>query len=90
MLDDEPVNPGFFESKTDELKKATFKKNAQLPTNKEDIENIDVIQRFLRIGVDKDKMSKLYEEALVALEEEPEEEELLIKAIKNYSKEKKA
>jgi hypothetical protein len=35
-------------------------------------------------------MMKWCEEALTALEKEPEEEDLLIKAIKNYTKEKKA
>lgn len=35
-------------------------------------------------------MRKWAEEAVSAFEKEPEEEELLVKAIKNYTREKKA
>lgn len=50
----------------------------------------EFVQRFLSIGIRNELISKWSEEALNFMEKEPEEEELLIKSIKNFSKEKKA
>jgi hypothetical protein len=44
----------------------------------------------MKLGLKEELAIKWCEEALEAIEKDPEEEELLVKAIKNYSKEKKA
>ncbi len=50
----------------------------------------DLIKRFISLGVKEELVKSWAEEALNAMENEPEEFELLIKSIKNYTKEKKA
>jgi hypothetical protein len=52
----------------------------------------ELIKRFVNIGLVKDENTalKLCEEALSSLEKEPIEQEVLIKAIKTFTKEKKA
>ena len=48
------------------------------------------MQRFVNIGAREEQVNKWSEEALIALECEPSEQELLVTAIKNFTKEKKA
>jgi hypothetical protein len=61
-----------------------------MTTTASDIGKNDIVQRFIALGVKEELVFKWSEEALTAMEKEPEEIDLLIKAIKNYSKEKKA
>jgi hypothetical protein len=42
------------------------------------------------LGAEEEWIKKWAEEAVQCFDQEPEEEELLVKAIKNYTKEKKA
>ncbi len=48
------------------------------------------MQKFMKLGGEEDQIKKWTDEAISAFEKEPEEEELLVKAIKNYTLEKKA
>lgn len=48
------------------------------------------MQRFVRIGAREDLAMKWAEEAILSIEKEPTEQELLMSAIKNFTKEKKA
>lgn len=48
------------------------------------------MNRFIKIGAQEGLVNKWVEEALSQLEKEPDETELLITAIKNFTKEKKA
>jgi hypothetical protein len=50
----------------------------------------DLVQRFVKIGINEVCVIKWAEEALSSLEKEPTESEILITAIKNFTKEKKA
>eukprot|EP00347_Sterkiella_histriomuscorum_P023670 403333794 len=92
-LDDEEVQTAFFDRKTEEYKKINLIKTTFLPSQKltdSEFERLNFIQAFIRLGADLELMKKWGEEAVEVFEKEPEEEELLIKAIKNYSIEKKA
>ena len=44
----------------------------------------------MKLGLKEELAVKWCEEALAAIEKDPEDEELLVRAIKNYSKERKA
>lgn len=46
--------------------------------------------RFVKLGAKEESVCKWAEEALQQLEKEPSEQELLMTAIKNFTKEKKA
>ncbi len=50
----------------------------------------DIINRFVKLGAREDLCFKWCEEAIQSAEREPGEQELLITAIKNFSKEKKS
>lgn len=92
-MDDENIVPGFFERKTEEVKKMNLLKNTFMPSQRladSELERLSFIQAFIRLGADLELMKKWAEEAVTCFEKEPDEEELLIKAIKTYSLEKKA
>ena len=50
----------------------------------------EIIARFVKLGAREDLCIKWCEEAIQAAEKEPAEAELLTRAIKNFSKEKKS
>ena len=91
-LDDEEIDVGFFERKTEEVKKLNIVKNSLLNKNASFINenDYDYWQKFIKLGGNEEQMRKWAEEAVTAFEKEPEEDELLVKAIKNYTREKKA
>lgn len=96
-LDDELVVPSpqaFFERKTDESKKHAILKNIQphadlTSVNFSAVER-EIISRFVKLGAREDLCYKWCEEAIQSAEREPAEAELLTRAIKNFSKEKKS
>ena len=96
-LDDDLVVPSsqaFFEKKTDESKKLAFMKNikphAELSSVSFSQIERDIIARFVRLGAREDLCYKWCEEAIQSADKEPAEAELLTRAIKNFSKEKKS
>lgn len=86
-LDDETIDAGFFSRKTDESKLAGLKKNVQ--QTQRDFSSSDVLQRFLKLGAElglsEEKAKKWCEEDLTALDQEPEEDDLFVQHIKNFS-----
>ena len=44
----------------------------------------------MKLGAEEEKLKKWIEEVITSFEKEPEEEELMVKAIKGYTREKKA
>jgi hypothetical protein len=97
-LDGEAITEGFFEKKTEDAKKFSLVKAMQPRLNlaNPDLSTSEksIIQSFIRAGALQESQYhaalKWCEEALSQLEKEPDEEEVLIRAIKTYTKEKKA
>ena len=50
----------------------------------------ELISRFVQLGVEEETANRVCDEALDSIEKEPDEQELLMTAIKNFTKEKKA
>jgi Leucine-rich repeat (LRR) protein len=97
-LDGEAITEGYFEKKTEEAKKFSLVKamntrtslsNPELSTTEKEI-----IHAFIKAGALQDAQFnvalKWCEDALSSLEKEPCEDEVLIRAIKTFTKEKKA
>ena len=80
-LDDECVSEGFFDRKTEDMKVSNLKKNVAKPDKS--ITDIDCVQRFMKLGLSEETMTKWCKEALDEIDKDPEEDELLIKALKS-------
>ena len=51
---------------------------------------MDIVQRFIKLGLSEALVSELCLDALLEIDKDPDEDEILMKALKNQSKEQKA
>ena len=64
------------------MKVSKLKKNMNKSAN-DSITDIDIVQRFMKLGLSEEMVSKWCKEALEEIDKDPEEDELLIKALKS-------